>query len=67
MVDAQDPECAGPPLVVDPNRRHGPASNNFARRQRLLRSFELLFGESVDDLEDLFGQVEAAAGLRSTR
>ena len=49
MVDAQHPERAPTPLVVDAHRRDWPASNNFTRDQRLLWSFELVRGKPIDD------------------
>jgi len=52
VIDANDPERVGLTLIVDANRRYGPAADDFAIPESLLGTFEVSRREFVDDLED---------------
>jgi hypothetical protein len=65
VIDTDDFENIACPLVVNADRRHGPALHYVAGTQSLLGAFHLAACEALADLEDTPLQFQDAWGLRS--
>lgn len=60
MIHTDDFENIVCPLIIDANRRHGPALHEGAGPQSLLGSLHLSDSEALDDVEDAFLQLHGS-------
>src|SRR5688500_502651 len=63
MIDSQDEQFVGMPLIVDPKRRNAPAAHESARAKTRNRAIEFPVGQALDAARDLGVEVRGSCWI----